>query len=868
MVIGGPDWSGNSTVAFLFTDIEQSTRRWEDEPDSMAKALADHDQLLSDAIDTAGGQVFKHTGDGLCAVFPATEQALQAAVDGQRSLSGHTWPTTSPILVRMGVHAGPARRVGDDFFGPTLNRVARVMGAGHGGQTLVTEAASGLVGGAAPSNASLMSLGSHRLRDLSDPIDLYQLVSDGLPSAFPVIRSLDSFANNLPSERSEFIGRGPEMAHLAEVLSTNRMVTLVGPGGVGKTRLALHTGASLVQDYRHGVWMVDLARLSDQGLVATAIMEALGLRSEGTRAHVQTVRDHLASRETLLVLDNCEHLIDSVAVVVEELFSVALDLTVLATSREPLHLDGERIHSLAPLDVEGSDGSAIALFLDRAASADHPIPVDDDSQAHVRTICARLDGLPLAVELAAARVRSMSVQEIAERLDHRFRLLTGGSRGAVARQRTLEATVTWSYEQLDPSTQELFDCGAVFAGGFDLDAAVVVTGRDELDVLDGLDQLVDRSLLSARQYGEAPTRYSMLETMRQYGRDRLAERGDVHAVRNRHLIWAEAFAAEASPHIQTAQREWMERTDREFANIRIALDWACHDEELCATGLAVVNLLGRYWFTRTIMAEAARWIERLRAPGADLPPAVDAETLCNLGFFLLESGDIDAATPPLEKSLAIVRELDDPALLTQVLHYVTRAGFGRLEPEILIALVNEGYDIADDLGDPLHGYLHSIMRLMWHVNHSEPACIRDVGQEFLDRYLQIPSVHIGSHTNEAGAWLAMLEDQHEVARRYLETAFGFYRELGNVGCTCHALEGVAWWLAARGELDEAGSVLDSVLAMRETYHCGRAPFEDFAFRRALDLLGANRQSPGNEPPFDDLESSIEFALTVLSTPRR
>ena len=697
-------------MTFLFTDVEGSTRLWERQGDAMAVAMERHDAIVRAAIEVQGGYVFATAGDSFAAAFGRAAAALTAARAAQARLEEEAWPEWTRIRVRMGLHTGEAHERAGDYFGPSVNRAARIMSAGHGGQILVSDLTRQLVG-----DDGLSPLGEHRLKDLDEPVSLWQVGS----IRFPPQRSREAVAHNLPGELSRLFGRDAELGQLAGLLSDGRLVTILGAGGVGKTRLALTFGAECVDQFSDGIWLVDLAPLSDPGLISTVIADALRLPVEGTRGHRQTVLDGVAVRQALVIVDNCEHLIDAVADIVGAMLAAGPELRVVATSREPLHVDGDRVLPLTPLPVttdDGDDGPAMQLFADRAAMAGRPLTVDERTRSEVKAICSRLDGLPLAVELAASRVRSLSLGEINERLDRRFRLLTGGSRGALARQRTLEATVAWSYEMLHPPQRALFDRVSVFAGGFELDAAIqVVPAEEEFEVLDGLDQLVDRSLLVASQPVDGVTRYTMLETIRQYGRDRLVDHGLVEEVRRRHLDWLVRLTAEASPLLQLADPGAMARMDREQANVRVGLEWAAHDADLAAKGLSIAVALGRYWYQRGITAEGANWIERLRAANPRLSPEADCHTLCDLGFYLVQAGRAADALGPLDRSLDLARRLGDPAQLTRVLHYSSRAAMGLRDPAVVRALIEEGREFALRHDDRLHGYLHSVLLTVWHV---------------------------------------------------------------------------------------------------------------------------------------------------------
>jgi predicted ATPase/class 3 adenylate cyclase len=483
-------------LTFLFTDIEGSTRLWEADADAMRASLARHDEILATAC--VDGDLFKHTGDGVCAAFDAPTAALRAAAAAQRALADEPWATADPIRVRMGVHTGEAEYRDGDYFGVALNRTARLMDAAHGGQVVVSASTGALVDPAAD-GVALRDLGEHRFKDLRERERVFEMGIDGLERAFPPLRSLETYATNLPVQLTSFVGRSAELAEVSALLGESRLVTLTGVGGVGKTRLAVQAAAETIDHYPDGVWLVELAPITDPGLVLGQAAAALGVREEPGRPLEDVLVDRLHDRTLLVVLDNCEHLIDEAAKLAERLLRAVPGLTLLATSREGLGIGGERLWQVPSLTRQGAQADAMSLFVERARMVRPGFRLDADTTDTVAAICARLDGIPLAIELAAARLRVFTVTQVAERLGDRFRLLTGGSRTALPRQRTLEATMDWSYDLLAEREQTLLRRLSVFAGGFTFDAAEEVCGGDPLDraeVLDLLTHLIDTSLVT------------------------------------------------------------------------------------------------------------------------------------------------------------------------------------------------------------------------------------------------------------------------------------------------------------------------------------------------------------------------------------
>ena len=442
----------SGTVTFLFTDIEGSTRLWQEEPELMRAALVRHDEVLRDVIESNGGVVVKTTGDGVHAAFAAGHEAINAAADAQRAISAETWPTERPLRVRMGVHTGPAELRDGDYYGTSVNRAARLMSVAHGGQLVCSQATAEMLGDTLAAGLELIDLGGHRLRDLARAVGVVQVAVSGLPRDFPPLRSLDNSPNNLPVQPTALVGRVDLIAELAVLIEREPVVTLTGVGGVGKTRLALEVGAEVLPRFADGVWSVELAPLAHDEMVLATIAEVLGVAAQTGESLATTMAGRLKSKRLLLIIDNCEHVLSPVARLVDRLASSAPGVRVLATSREPLGIAAERVRAVPPL-AEGTE--AVELFIDRAVHAGAVID-GVEQMAAVADICVRLDGIPLAIELAAARARMMAPTQIAERLGQRFRLLTGGGRTAVERHRTLQATVSWSYELLDEVERLVF----------------------------------------------------------------------------------------------------------------------------------------------------------------------------------------------------------------------------------------------------------------------------------------------------------------------------------------------------------------------------------------------------------------------------
>ena len=604
----------SGTVTFLFTDIEGSTKLWEDAADAMRDSLARHDSLLRRAIEAHEGHVFSTGGDGLAAAFSRAVDAVEAAVEAQQRLATERWPAGAPIKVRMALHTGEAEERDGDYFGPTLNRAARLMALGHGGQVLCTRVTADLLDGA----MQMIDLGEHRLRDLLAPQRVFQ-VGQG---SFPPLQSVDSVPSNLPTMHTELIGRSGEIAQLASALKTDRLLTLTGVGGVGKTRLALAIAAAIAPEFADGCWLAELAPVADGDDVERAVCAALGAPAVATTPGAG-LRSYLESRCLVLVLDNCEHVLDACAALVEHVLSAATDVHIITTSREPLGLDGEVVRRVRSLDVPEAtsdfdavqEAGAVRLFVDRAVAASEAFTLTSANVADVLEICRKLDGIPLAIELAAARVGSMSVHDITRRLDERFRLLAGGRR-AQERHRTLQAAVSWSYDLLTPVERSVFQQLAVFPASFSLAAVEHIVVGDDFDGLDAVDATVHLAERSLVQYDPATGRYRLLETLRQFGADRLSEAGGSDAVRDRYAAYYGALVREYAPGMfDHRYREAHDVLSPELDNVRATVDWfiRCerwHDlRELCHQG--AVNFVASYatsegfeWYQTAVTSDA------------------------------------------------------------------------------------------------------------------------------------------------------------------------------------------------------------------------------------------------------------------------
>ena len=702
----------SGTVTFLFTDIEGSTARWEGHPDAMRAALARHDAVMRAEIVEHDGHVVKTTGDGVHAAFSRAPDALAAALAAQRRLAAEPWGEVGPLRVRMALHTGAAEERDGDYYGTAMNRVARLMSIGHGGQILLSEATTALVRDGLPAGVSLLDLGQHRLRDLTQAERVSQIVAPDLPSDFPPLASLDARPHNLPTHPTALLGRERELAEVRGLFEDGaRLVTLTGPGGTGKTRLGLQIAAELLDDFEHGVFLVELVPISDPALVASAVAQVLGVRDVSGRPIIDAVKEYLRARSVLLLLDNFEQILPA-ASVVADLLAACPGLAVLATSREPLRLRGEQEFAVPPLALpdarrattaEGvSHSPAVALFVQRARAIRADFALTDENAPAVAEVCARLDGLPLAIELAAARVRLLAPEAIAQRLERRLPLLTSGARDLPARQQTLGNAIAWSYDLLASDEQRLFRRLGAFVGGFTLEAVEAVCDAEGdlgVDVLDGLESLASKSLVQQQDdVALGDPRFTMLETIREYALERLDESGETSILRRRHRDWFLALAEAAWPKMAgPEQGEWFARLEAEHDNLRAALTWSHADPGDAELRLA--RALYRFWWRRGHLSEGRALLRRALERGAQVRSTARARALSAAGVLARAQGDEHVALALFEESLAIFQSLGDRRGTANALHNLATVVGWRGEDERAVALVDESLTLWRELGD-------------------------------------------------------------------------------------------------------------------------------------------------------------------------
>jgi predicted ATPase/class 3 adenylate cyclase len=828
----------SGTVTFLFTDIEGSTRLLQQLGDTYAQALGEHQALLRAVWAAHGGAEIDTAGDGFFVAFASAPDAVAATADATRALAAHPWPQDTTLQVRMGLHTGTPQLVGDRYVGLDVHRAARITSAGHGGQVLLSQTTCDLAKQALPEGATLRDLGSHRLKDLQESEHLYQLVLPGLPADFPLPRTLNTHLNNLPFQPTPLLGREEEVDALCTLLQRSdvRLVTLTGPGGIGKTRLSIQVAAEVIDDFPDGVWVVRLARLTDPGLVVLTIAQTLGLKEAGSQPIAETLRDYLHRRKLVLVLDNFEH-VAAAAPEVAELLAASRDLTVLVTSRIRLHLRGEREYPLAPLSVPAagqlsaperfSQYAAVALFVERAAEVHPNFTVTPANASVIAEICARLDGLPLAIELAAARIRLLPPEALLDRLSARLQLLTGGARDLEERQRTMRATIAWSEDLLTLEEKVLFRRLAVFAGGCTVGEAEAVClapeGADPLRIqmLDGLGALVEQSLVQPREGGAEP-RFGILHVIREYALERLEESDEIDTLRRAHAAYFMALTEQAEPEFYGPRAtSWYDRLEREHDNLRAALGWA-RDHGKFEIGMRLAAAVYRFWWVRGHIGEGRSWLEELLTAAANdqaghiVPIQVRARALHAVGWLATWQGDYGAATTWLEQGAADAREAGDLRTLASVLNSLAAVASHQLDVDAAAAYYTESLEAARRAGDQwgmsraqgnlgFNAYFRGDLQAAAGFLEDTLVYLREVGDR---ESLGVELALAGSIARKQGdltkAWALQRE------------ALSLHWAMGNLHRVAETLQMLAASAAAGGQVAAAARLLGAAATLRET----------------------------------------------------
>jgi predicted ATPase/class 3 adenylate cyclase len=809
------------TITFLLTDIEKSTALWEAHGEDMATAVERHEGIIASATKRHGGVLIRSKGEGdscFC-VFPLAADALAAALAAQLELNSEQWRGLRPA-VRMGIHTGPAELREGQYYGTVVNRCARLRGIAHGGQTLLSEAAAQLAGRSIPSGASLKDMGAHRLEGLAQPERVFQLCHASLPDVFPALASLDARPNNLPIHLTRFVDREHEVTELNRLLVDHRLVTFTGPGGCGKTRLAVQAATALVGTFADGVWLVRLAPIEDPALVSVQVASSLGIREQPGEELVDTLVDHLRPRTSLLILDNCEHLIEEAADTAALLLTRCPHLAVIATSRQALGIEGEVAVHVRPLSVPSS-GKALSveevlnfdgvqLLADRAILARHDFAVTEHNAEAVAQICRQLDGIPLAIELAAARLGSLGPTELAHRLDDRFRLLA--RRRGPERHQTLDAAIDWSYELLSDPERLLFRRLAVFAGRFTLEAAEAICSDESLqqmEVAGLLAALVDRSLLYADTPDAAVTGYRILSTIRSFALTRLAWGGEEESVRSRHLRWYVRLVARAEAELVGAdQMSWLERLEAEHDNIRAALTWAMDADPEAAVRLAAD--FAHFCDIRGYTTEARRWLDQAIASVRGRTVHL-ARALSWAGNLAHEHGDEGNARPLLERALSLHREFGDRSGEALTLTRLVLALYALGDEAEAMKCFEAGLGLIDELGPERRAVGILVNLAQTAQARGDTATARDLFSKALGLSREVGHLRgIGGALVGLGA-IAYAEGDEASAQSLFEESLTLFRDVGDKASVAGTLSNLGVIARSNGDHERATAMLEQAL---------------------------------------------------------
>lgn len=906
----------SGTVTFLFTDIEGSTRRWDQHREEMSSALSQHDAILRSCIEQHGGYVFKTVGDAFCAAFPTPLSAIEAAHALQTRLAAEL----PDMKVRAALHTGMSEEREGDYFGPTLNRVARLLSAGHGGQTLLSGSTYDLVRDYLPTGISLLDMGEHHLKDLFRPEHVFQVVAPDLPSEFPPLKTLDNRPNNLPVQPTPLIGREKQVGDVAGLLSKAdvRLVTLTGPGGTGKTRLALQVSADMLDRFPDGVWFVELAALVEAKLVMSTVAQLVGVKETGGTAILDTLKEHLKDKHLLLVLDNFEQVANA-AKDVSQLLSAGTGVKVLVTSRIPLRIKGEREYVVPPLSLPDprhlpaleklTQYEAVRLFIERATSVKADFEVTNDNAPAVAEICVRLDGLPLAIELAAARIRLFPPQALLSRLSSRLKLLTGGARDASARQQTLRGAIDWSYDLLSDGEQQLFRRLAVFQGGRTFEAIEAVCNAEgdlQIDMLDGVESLVSKSLLKQEEGAGGEPRFIMLETIQEYAAEKLDECGEAEELRRRHANYFLGLAEEAEPQLVGPQQpKWLSRLDDVLDNLRAALQYLQNkgsNEEL----LRLAGSLWYFWWLKGYLDEGREQLSRAMATGPDRPPNAQlAKVLTGAAVLAFDQADYQTSLSLLERSVAMYRQLGHDeglslslnTLAWEMIHLGENVRGKELAEESLLLSRKTGdrWHMAGALntlgiastneGDAQQGikYIEESLALFREIGDLQAITAQtnnlgyalllqaDYGRAglLLRESLDLAEKRGDSWTRAATlgslGLLALDQSRYTEATTLFQESLSVVEEIGDKRGIISALEGLAQVAAAQDNLDRAVRLWSVAVVLREAIGLPQEPADQARYEQSISSL----RSRLSEAVFSDawqkgramnMEQAIAYAL--------
>jgi predicted ATPase/class 3 adenylate cyclase len=837
------------TVTFLLTDIEGSTLLLRELGGRYATLLAEHGSIVRQALAGEGGEVIDTEGDSFFAVFASPGAAVRAVIDMQRELAAHAWPGGADVRVRMGLHTGEGTRVGEGYVGLDVHRAARIADAGHGGQVLMSGATRALVQHTLPEGVELVDLGEHHLKDMPHPERLFQLSIGGLPAEFPPLRTPDARPNNLPAQMSSFVGRDEAIREVQAALEGTRFLTLTGPGGTGKTRLALEIGNRQLPVFVDGVWFVDLSAVTDPSVVPTEIAIAIGATRDPGEPVLQCLEEHLRRRTLLLILDNFEQVIDA-ALAVEHLLSHAPGLKVMVTSRSVLSVYGEREYPVPPLSLP-DPGSAeildqlrrsesVSLFVERATDIRPDFQLTPENALAVAEICSRLDGLPLAIELAAVRVNVLSPQAMLPRLDERLALLTSGPRSLPERQRTLRGAIDWSYQLMEEPERRLFAQLATFSGGGTLEAIEAVAGQDlGAPVLELLGSIVNDSLLRRTETPDGEARFQMLETVREYAIERLDEDPDSMDVRRRHARFFLDVAVRGESHLIGAdQKEWLDRFDRDHGNLRAALQWSIEGGEVAA-GQEAAGALWRFWHQRGHLAEGRRKLEMLlHDPGGAERTAQRFKALTGAGGLAYWQNDYLATERFYSEALEIARELDDQRSIAEGLFNLSFLDRIRGDEEEGMAKLRTVREMATTIGDRQLAADSLWLLGSRELREDRPEQGLPMVEEALDVYRELGNLFATAESlSSLGSFYRRFGDSQAAAAAQRE-ALKMFVEVGNPTGIAMTLEEMAMVETMEGRHELALGLAGAASALKDEIG-GGAPAE---LMRSEEVLEESRRS--------------------------
>jgi predicted ATPase/class 3 adenylate cyclase len=819
------------TVTFMFTDIEGSTRLLQRLGSGYPEILEEHHRLLAEAIVGNGGISVGSEGDSVFAVFTSPAAAVTAALAAQRALAATDWPDGVEVRVRIGLHTGEGMLGGHSYVGLDVHRAARISAAGHGGQILVSDATEPLVARTLPEGVSLRDLGEHRLKDLDHPEHLFQVTAAELQLEFPLVRSLDARPTNLPRQLTSFIGREREVARVKELLADTQLLTLTGPGGTGKTRLAIQTAADLLDEFAAGCFFVPLSPISDPSLVLSSIAQVLGVQEAGDRPIGETLNEYLELKELLLVLDNFEQIV-AAGSSVADLLSHAGELKVIVTSRSALHVYGEHEFPVPPLALPApgehlsaaalGQYEAVALFIQRARALRPDFEVTNENAPAIAEICARLDGLPLAIELAAARVKLLEPDDILARLSDRLGLLRGGAKDLPTRQQTLRDAIAWSFDLLDQEERALFRRFSVFVGGWTLDAAEPVMGNDA-DVLEGVSSLVDKSLVrSLPEPGSGP-RFSMLMTIHEFAWEQLLGSPEADDVRRRHAEYFLSLAEEAEPSLTGPDHmKWLDLIQRDHDNLRAVLRWSIEKDQ-ADVGLRIGGALWRFWHLRGHFTEGRAWVSQLLAlPSGQARTAARAKGLNGIAGLVYWQADYDLATTYWNESLSIWQELGDRGQIGEVLYSLAYIAGVAGDNQRAMDLFEQSIELFQEAGNRRgEGNALSSLGMIQGQERQFEAALRTT-QEAFAIVSEIGDVFGMANVQGMLGRLAVDQGRFEEGRPHILETLRLFQSLGDMSGIAFSLDDLATLEIGLGRLERAIVLTGAAEIIRKTLG-GAAP---------------------------------------------